>query len=282
MHIRTNLVWIYEGDVLKSVRQGTFPPGDLAAWLILEGGCELKAENVTVKAGAGDWLFPWPGRRFQSFEEGSRILSIRFQARWPDKRPLFDHGLSVSFPAQLHPELEVAARNLLGSCADLPREDPFLFRKSQLTFDKFLQVKAALLQWMSEYYRVLVQMGIKPTRMGISDERVAEALHVLDELPLDTRFSEVDLGAAQGLSSGQFVRIFRKEMGVTPKRYFEERRRDFARRMLAITNVPIKQIALELGFLRLSDFSSWTRTFCDASPRDYRKRYTDEVEDDAD
>jgi AraC-like DNA-binding protein len=273
MQIRTNLVWVYEDTILESARQRAFPPGDLAAWLILEGKCSLRAEGVTVNATAGEWLFPWPGRRFQSFEKGTRLLSIRFQARWPDSRPLFDHGLSVSFPAALHPELERTARRLLNACAPYSTDDPLGFPMAQLPFDEFLKIKVPLLEWMAAYYRVLIQMGIKPTRLGIADDRVAEALHILDQLPLDTRFREIDLSSQQGLSVGQFVRIFRKEIGLTPKKYFEERRRDYARRMLAITNVPIKQIALELGFLRLSDFSSWARSFCRTSPRNYRSQF---------
>lgn len=275
MHIKTNLVWIYEGAILESTRQRAYPPGDLAAWLIMEGECELQAEGETVTASAGDWMLPWPGRRYQSFSKGSRLLSIRFQAKWPDGRPLFDHGLSVSFPAKHHAELEVAARELLKVCHPYSTDDPLGFPRSQLPFDAFLRIKAALLHWLAEYYRVLIQLGIKPTRLGIADDRVAEVLHQLDSLPLDTRFHELDFSSQVGLSSGQFARVFRQEIGVTPRKYFEGRRRDYARRMLAITNVPIKQVAHELGFIRLSDFSSWVHGFINMSPREFRSKFTE-------
>lgn len=277
MHIKTNLVWIYEGVVLDSVRQRSFPPGDLAAWLILEGqGC-LQAEGKTVVASAGDWMFPWPGRRFQSFDEGTRLLSIRFQATWPDGRPLFDHGLTITLKAEQYPELEQRARKLLSLVKPYSTEDPLGFPRAQLPFDAFLHIKAGLLHWIAVYYRVLVQRGIKPTRLGIGDDRVARVLHMLDNLPMDVRFHDIDLSVESGLSTGQSVRVFRDEVGVTPKRYFEDRRRDFCRRMLAISEVPIKQVAHELGFIRLSDFSSWTRSFCGLSPRQFREKFGDQL-----
>lgn len=273
MHIKTNLVWIYEGEILESTRQRAYPPGDLAAWLILEGSGTLEAEGKSVSAVADEWMFPWPGKRYQSFEKGSRLLSIRFQATWPDNRPLFDHGLSVTLRAANYPKLEETARRLLEICRPYSTDDPLGFVKTQLPFDVFLDIKAALLDWIAQYYRVLIQLGIKPTRLGIGDDRVAKVLNVLDKMPMDTRFHEVDLAAESGLSAGQFVRVFRDEVGVTPKRYFEERRRDFCRRMLAISEIPIKQIAHGLGFIRLSDFSSWARSFCQLSPRQFRERY---------
>jgi AraC-like DNA-binding protein len=275
MHIKTNLVWIYEGEILESTRQKAYPPGDLAAWLIIDGEVSLEAQGKTVQARSGEWILPWPGRRYQSFAPHTRLLSIRFQATWPDGRPLFDHGLSVAFRAELHPELEQSARHLLAIARNHATDDPLGFTNAQLPFDIFLKIKAALLQWIAQYYRVLIKMGIKPTRLGIGDDRVAKALVQLDKLPLDRKFHEVDIAGDSGLSDGQFVRVFREEVGVTPKRYFEERRRDFCRRMLAITEVPIKEVAHELGFIRLSDFSSWTHSFCGMSPRQFRLKFGD-------
>jgi AraC family transcriptional regulator len=97
-------------------------------------------------------------------------------------------------------------------------------------------------------------------------------LHELDRLPLSAAFSESDLAKLAGLQMGHFVRIFRRQVGVTPKRYFMKRRRAACRRLLAGSEMPIKEIALDLGFRRLSDFSTWFRQAEGISPREFREQ----------
>lgn len=93
----------------------------------------------------------------------------------------------------------------------------------------------------------------------------------LDELPLDTRFRQKELEDALETSSGNLAAFFRKVAGLTPKRYFDRRRMQFCRRQLADPLVPVKAIAIDLGFHRLSDFSEWVTLRFGASPRQCRE-----------
>lgn len=271
MNIKTNLLWIYDGPVSHAGRSGSFNTGFLSGWLMRRGEVTLQMEGKRVHATAGEWLLPWPGNRHQTFSDDAELLSVAFYAQWPDGRPLFDHGLSVVFPQDFAPRLEKRALRLLKATKPFLPADPRDFVNVPISFNAFVRIKVALLEWLSAYYDVVSRIGIRPTRLDIQDDRVLRSLRILDEISLDERFREADLAARAGLSTGQFVRIFREQVGQTPKLYFEQRRRDFVRRMLSGTEVPIKQIALELGYTRLSDFSAWFKNFSGTSPRAFRQ-----------
>lgn len=272
MNLRTNLVWIYEGSIPSYSRKGSFHPDHLAAWLLLNGTAELRQEDRVTTAKAGEWLIPWPGQRGQTFSDDAAILSVRFQWEWPDGYPLFSRGLSIAFPREDHPELETAARELLQATRDLLPSDPVTLSHVQLEFPAFIAAKSCFFRWLAAFYNVMVERGLRPSRIGIADERIAAAVQRLDTRPLSDRVLEEDLAREIGLGVSQFVRLFREETGVTPKRYFDERRRIFCRRMLLNTAVPIKEVAYDLGFRRLSDFSAWFKDAHGASPRQFRTK----------
>lgn len=271
MNLKINLVWIYDGPVSLAGRSGQFDVSYLSAWFIRSGHVRLQAEGKEVCATAGEWLLPWPGNRHQVFSEDAELLSVSFHAQWPDGRSFFDHGLSAVFPRELAPKLEVRALRLLKAAKPYLPSDPIGFMRAPIPFEAFVRIKMALLEWLSAYYEAVSRMGIRPTRLDIQDDRVFESLRYLDQLPLDERVTEAALASQAGLSASQFVRVFREQAGQTPKQYFEQRRRDFVRRMLSGSEVPIKQVALELGFLRLSDFSAWFKNFAGMSPRKFRQ-----------
>ncbi|MDR0902255.1 MAG: AraC family transcriptional regulator [Opitutaceae bacterium] len=104
-----------------------------------------------------------------------------------------------------------------------------------------------------------------------SDEKTEALRRHLDELPLDTRFRQKELADTRASGAGSFAAFFRKLTGLTPKRYFDRRRMAFCRRQLADPLMPVKVIAIDLGFQRLSDFSEWVTLRFGASPRQCRE-----------
>ncbi|MDR1789640.1 MAG: AraC family transcriptional regulator [Opitutaceae bacterium] len=271
MNLRTNLAWVMEGAVSPEFRKGHYNADHLGAWLILDGACTLRQPGKTVTARAGDWLVPWPGSRHQEFTPDARILSVRFNAHWPDGKPLFEHGLSAVFRASDHPLLEKKARALLRAAQRVIPDNRDHVSTATIPFEAFFDVKVALLHWVNEFWRTLCAIGLRPTRVGIRDERIVRTLQRLDVLPLSSRPLERHLAQACGLGVSQFVRVFRERLGETPKQYFERRRHGYCRQMLANSNVPIKEIACTLGFTRLSDFSAWVKGRLGLPPRRFRE-----------
>lgn len=273
MSLKSNLLWIYEGRVPDG-KGGTIFPEYFSAFLILKGRAVISHEGASQEAAAGDWIIPWPGFRQQFFSPDAEILSIRFQAHWPDGRPLFEQGLSVTFPAEQFPELEIVGRELLAVAKPSTPEDPTLLATHDLSLEAFLELKISLLKFIRQFVATLRELGLKPTRLGTHDERILNALFRLDLLPLTEKLREHELAKEVGLGLSQFVRLFRSETGVTPKKYLELRKRDTCKRMLLNSAVPLKQIAIELGFTHPSDFSYWFKRNYTMSPKAFRQNFT--------
>jgi AraC-like DNA-binding protein len=273
--IHADLAFIYEGEVAAGFRDSPCYPDFLGAWLVQQGTARLTQEGRTVQAKAGEWIVMRPAAGRQWFSDDARILSIRFQAEWPDRKPFFELGLSTVLPAVSHPGLETKGRRLLAVVRNITPETPTDLRAHPVSLQAFIEIKTHFFEWFSELCTTLDRVGVHPTRTMLKDERIAKVLHNLDRLPLSTHLREEELAANVGLQVGQFVRVFRREVGTTPKRYFDERRREACRRLLASTDTPIKEIALELGYLRLSDFSAWFSAHQGTSPRDFRKEFRD-------
>ncbi|WP_067735534.1 helix-turn-helix transcriptional regulator [Novosphingobium naphthalenivorans] len=67
-----------------------------------------------------------------------------------------------------------------------------------------------------------------------------------------------EIAAACRLSASHFVRAFRNTVGVSPYNWFLDQRIAYAKELLARTNMPLAEIALDCGF---ADQSHFTKTF---------------------
>lgn len=270
-NVRADLAWVYEGSVEPQHRDAPCRPDLLGAWLVLAGEAKLTQGNQVFRAKAGDWLLirQTPGQ--QRFSDDARILSIRFVAEWPDRKPFYDDGLSFVLASNHCPQLEATAHALL----DVARPHiPILtntLSHQPMPFGDFVTIRRAFWAWLIALHNALAAVGVEATRTFLNDERIIKVLRELDHLPLQTRLREATLAKSAGLQVGHFVRTFRQQVGKTPKRYFDELRRSACRRMLTGSDIPIKAISLDLGFSRLSDFSAWFRRFEGNSPRKYRQ-----------
>jgi AraC-like DNA-binding protein len=150
-----------------------------------------------------------------------------------------------------------------------------LLRDRAMSFAEFVTLRQGFWAWMLELKKALSAIGVEPTRTLLEDERMVKALHELDRLPFSARLREAELAKIVGLQVGHFVRTFRAQVGTTPKRYFDTRRRTVCRRLLVGTNTAIKVIAADLGFRRLSDFSAWFRAAEGMAPREFRQAHQD-------
>jgi transcriptional regulator GlxA family with amidase domain len=76
-----------------------------------------------------------------------------------------------------------------------------------------------------------------------------------------------------GMSSRNFARVFRREIGLTPAEFVAAARTDAARRLLEDSAMPLQRIAAACGF---HDVNGMRRTFArvlGVSPTEYRRRF---------
>jgi len=91
------------------------------------------------------------------------------------------------------------------------------------------------------------------------DEHAAEAVAL------------ADVAAEVGLSAFHFLRLFSRVLGLTPHQYLVRARLRRAASLLADESRPITEIALEVGFLDLSNFIRTFHRAAGLSPRGFRQ-----------
>jgi AraC family transcriptional regulator len=92
------------------------------------------------------------------------------------------------------------------------------------------------------------------------------------ESHLDRPFSLTQLADALGMSVYYFCRQFKLSMGVAPHQYVTRRRIEKAKNLLWHSQLPITDIALQVGFETPSAFSRLFRQFTGTTPKDFRQQ----------
>lgn len=120
------------------------------------------------------------------------------------------------------------------------------------------------------FYRVLIELSASggDARLRLS----AKALrgHEFVETHLERPVTLAEISGALGKSRSQTVRIFKRELGLTPYQYLIDRRIEAAKVLLASHNLPIKEIARQLCFSDAYYFSNAFRRRVGVSPSGYR------------
>lgn len=104
-----------------------------------------------------------------------------------------------------------------------------------------------------------------------ADQRANRAIEYMKER-LAENITIDDLAREAGISEFHFVRMFRERIGVTPAQYLHRLRMDRAHELLATSDMPISQVALQCGYTNHSAFSATVRTHTGVSPSVLRQR----------
>src|SRR6266436_7435136 len=112
------------------------------------------------------------------------------------------------------------------------------------------------------------QLGSRLMEVIQTDLRIAKAIRLVNEDPSRTL---ADLACGCTLSISRLSHLFRAETGLTLKEFRRNRRFEAAMKMLATTDMPIKQIAYTLGYRHTSSFVRAFELHAGVSPNDYRR-----------
>jgi len=94
----------------------------------------------------------------------------------------------------------------------------------------------------------------------------------LIELRLSEPLTVAAIADEVSLSQSQLTRLFRNEVGSSPRQYLLSRRVERARYLLIHTTRPIKAIAREVGIGDLHQFNKTLRRTINIAPRELRQR----------
>lgn len=239
-------------------------------WFVREGWAQVEHDGETHRAHPGQWLIVKPGRRVQSFSADARMISIAFDARWPDGSHLFDEGLSLVVDGSEVPILEQKIRPILGIMKKINPET-WDVRDHAVDLSMFLSLENLLCDWLAALAGVLEARGIRHSGHSGVDERVRSAIDLMHAVSMGDAMDTTQLAVRVGLSQNHLIRLFREDLQTTPMQYWDRLRIEHARQRLLQPDTRIKEVAIELGFKHLSHFSKWFKQRAGLTPRDIRK-----------
>jgi len=239
------------------------------AWLVREGWAQVEHDGQCHRAEPDQWLIVKPGQRVQTFSADARLISIAFEARWPDGSHLFDDGLSLVLNGDEAPALETRVRPILNTMK-LVNPDTWDARDHQVDLALFLRIERLLCQWLVALTEVLAARGIAHSGHFGIDERVRAAIDRMHASDLAEPFDAEKFATAVNLSPNHLIRLFRRDLQTTPGQYWDRLRIEHARHRLLQPDARVKAIALELGFTYLSHFSKWFKRHTGNTPRAIR------------
>ena len=134
-----------------------------------------------------------------------------------------------------------------------------------------LSLLEARMLLMDILWRLLARPGSSATRPDpVLAARMQPVLAWLDRhLPERTDLNA--LAALSGLSRAHFNRVFRRWTGYSPREYQQQRRIEKARQLLVNMNKSVKQVAMELGFADVFQFSRTFTRLDSLPPTEYRR-----------
>ncbi len=100
---------------------------------------------------------------------------------------------------------------------------------------------------------------------------VAERIRMSLDSKVEQQLSLDEIADEIGYSKNYIIRIFSETYGVTPYRYFMERKIEAAKLYLINTPLSVGEIAMELNFADSHYFSNCFKKLCGISPKDFRK-----------
>ena len=105
---------------------------------------------------------------------------------------------------------------------------------------------------------------------GRMREKIDFLLHYING-NLDKKLSIEELAGMMHLHPNYFIRMFKKNVGVSPLKYINKKRFEKAISLFVDESLPITEVMTEVGFDDYSSFSSFFKSYSGYSPKKYRK-----------
>jgi len=273
-NLRTELIWAYDRAVFESDRMlySDLSEGN-KAWLIREGEVTItnsSMQSMTVKA--GQWIFLPHEHTRHRFSANAKILSIYFLCQWSSGDNLFQGKSGHLINSEAFPQLEKRGHALEKLVRQYQFNTSTGLARIPSDYSSFLKMQALFIQWLSEWYRVMILLDQRIAGFQPSDSRVLEVLRYLNDAPLDSPFPLAKLKNELQLGEAHLNRLFLQQFGMTIRRYWEARRLTFAKTCLEGSSMPVKEIAYRLAFRSDSHFVIWFRRLTGDRPSDYRRK----------
>lgn len=114
------------------------------------------------------------------------------------------------------------------------------------------------------------EQNVRELSGGLTGAKLRRAVEYINS-NLDQNLSLQQIAETVGMSPYYFSRALKKSTGLAPHAYLTDQRMERAKQLLAQTRLPIIDIALAVGFVNHSHFSTQFRKLVGISPKAYRE-----------
>ncbi len=243
-----------------------------AFWIVRKGKVRIEWDhNCEAIAEAGQVMQPPPlPVRIHDFSDDVELLSICWLADWPIGLPLFNQPNALVFPISQYPDLAEKSYELLDLYGDIfyasDQKDPLPM--PLLTWPR---IEGCFLEWVQIWMDMMESEGLEMNRPASIDVRVHRAIRFIQAIPVSGPVPYENLCKATGLSRVQLDRIFRKQLGMSPKEYLNRCILLRAKDEVLANRLTCSEISEMLGFCSQSHFTRWFQKLTHNTPKAFRR-----------
>jgi AraC family transcriptional regulator len=225
--------------------------------LVLAGTFVCRSEHGVSLLSAGSLMLVSPGQTFEcshAHGEGDRCLSFQFDAGLFERLARQAGAPRAAFDRQTLPPLRGLSQLTARATAAMAHTDA---------------LEEIAVELAGAVVGVAGRSRREPSAPPQHHARIARVLRLLGAHSAEPH-SLADLARRAGLSPYHFLRTFKRVAGVTPHQWLLRARLREAARRLTAGRQPVTDIALDVGFEDLSNFTRTFRAEFGTSPRRYR------------
>lgn len=236
--------------------------------LVYEGNGTVVINDKTYTAAAGDLFYVSRGssHRFTAGPNGMKTLEVKFIAEDPED-PLIK-GVS--------PYLHVHDNSLFDLFSRIVSEGTQKATGYKVMCESLVEQVVVVLARLSSCERSLGSLPY-PTERNSETSPVIEAVNEYVFSHLNVSFSMEDLAKGCGYNQDYIYRTIKKQFGISAIAYINQIRFEQAKTMMEHTNLPLSEIAWNLGFSSIQYFSKFFRHYADMAPSAYCEKVRHEV-----
>ncbi|WP_455584040.1 AraC family transcriptional regulator [Bacteroides sp.] len=200
------------------------------------------------------------------YEDHQSESSILEDFNFPIEIPATDLALPlIKRLCQINPTMQLPKSNPI-SYDNNPTLIQNIIKNKQRTFWSKVESQGILYQLMALFLK-----EAKP-KIEVSDDRIQKILsyirkNIYKPINIDS------LAEMSCLSKDHFIRLFKKEVNITPLQYINQEKIKKAQLILITDNMPIKNIAYLLAYEDHSYFNRLFKKLTEVTPQQYREMY---------
>ena len=247
-------------------------------YLVKEGRAKLNL-NERIQDLSPGHLYIIPPFTLHSYECDSYFALYyihTYENHFSEYRILEDYIFPVEIPSSPLTNLLVEQLFQINPGRELSKYDPKEYDNpdtlmktislhSRSPFYVILETEGILLQLLSHFFK---EASYKFQTM---EDRIVKALKYI-RININKFITIEELASLSCISKNHFIRLFKKELSITPTQYINRKKIERAQLQLITTNVPIKEIAYDLSFDDISYFNRLFKQHTTVTPKEYRSK----------